>query len=92
MRVAVTRWWNMLWVPSKALGKPPPCMAGLCCSDATVAAVPVPEGGFGEQSPRRSGEEFDRSEDFTGPLCTSMCCRLGLEGLQEVVGTGTLPV
>lgn len=48
MRVAVTRWWDMLWVPSKALGKLSPCMAGLCCSDATVADVPVPEGGFGE--------------------------------------------
>lgn len=28
-RVAVTRWWNALWAPSKALGKHPPCVAGL---------------------------------------------------------------
>lgn len=45
-----------------------------------------------EQSHRRSGEGFDRSEDFTELLCMSPCCRLGLEGLQELVGTGMLPV
>lgn len=36
-RVAVTRWWNALWVPSKALGKHPPCVAGLRRGSATVA-------------------------------------------------------
>lgn len=46
----------------------------------------------GEQSHRRSREGFDRPEDFAELLCTSMCCRLGLEGLQDVVGTGILPL
>lgn len=88
--MAVTRRWNVLRAPSKALGKHPPCMAGLCCSGATVADAPVSEGSFGEQSHRRSGEGFDRSEDLTELLCTSVRCRQGLEGLQEVVGAGML--